>query len=173
MKSKTNLPNLSFVKDDVWNIANHGTFDVVFCSGLLYYMDKPKSLLRLISSVTGKLAIIQTHFADAVRDAQTVTKFGLSGLEANEGLPGRWFTEFASDEAFADRDNFKWAAWENRRSFWIEREYLLQTLLDVGFDTVLEQFDSLGPDIAHSMLGGYYTTDSRGTFIGIKSRKGA
>jgi len=172
VKSRTNLPNLSFVKDDVWNIAGHGSFDVVFCSGLLYHMDKPKGLLELISAVTTRLAIIQTHFADAVRDSGTVAKFGLSGLDANEGLPGRWFTEFANDEAFANRDSFKWAAWENRRSFWIQREYLLQALLDAGFETVLEQFDSLGPDIARSMLGGYYAIDSRGTFIGIKSAIG-
>jgi len=169
VKARTNLPNLSFVKDDANNIASLGTFDVVFCSGLLYHMDKPKSFLALLSSVTSKLLIVQTHFADAVRDAIAVNKFGLSGLDVDEGLPGRWFTEFASDADFSNREGAKWAAWENRRSFWIQREYLLQSLLDVGFDTVLEQFDSLGPDIARSMLGGYYTTDSRGTFIGIKT----
>ena len=169
VKSRTNLPNLTFVKDDAWNIASHGRFDAVFCSGLLYHFDRPKEFLGLVSSVTRKVAIFQTHFSDALRDGTTVQKFGLSGLEANEGLPGRWFGEFASDEAFEKREDLKWAAWENRRSFWIVREYLLQALLDAGFDTVLEQFDGLGPDIARSMLNGYYATDSRGTFIGMKS----
>ena len=31
VQSKVNLPNLEFVRDDVWNIAAHGTFDAVFC----------------------------------------------------------------------------------------------------------------------------------------------
>ena len=38
---------------------------------------------------------------------------------------------------------------------------------------MVEQFDGLGPDIAGSMLGGYYTTDDRGTFVGIKTGVGA
>ena len=64
-------------------------------------------------------------------------------------------------------------SWDNRRSFWIQREYLLQAIHDVGFDLVMEQFDSLGPNIAENMLGGYYKTNSRGTFIGIKTGNSA
>ena len=41
VKSETNLPNLKFVKDDVLNITKYGVFDVVFCCGLLYHLDKP------------------------------------------------------------------------------------------------------------------------------------
>ena len=37
----------------------------------------------------------------------------------------------------------------------------------------MEQFDSLGPNIAENMLGGYYKAESRGTFIGIKTEKAA
>jgi len=33
----------------------------------------------------------------------------------------------------------------------------------------MEQFDSLGPNIAENMLGGYYKAESRGTFIGTKT----
>jgi hypothetical protein len=51
----------------------------------------------------------------------------------------------------------------------VRREHLLQAIRDVGFDLVLEQFDSLGADIAGEMLRGYYKTDDRGTFIGIKT----
>jgi hypothetical protein len=64
----------------------------------------------------------------------------------------------------------KWASWDNRQSFWVQREYLLQAIRDVGFDLVMEQFDSLGPQIAENMLRGFYHTDRRGTFIGIKTQ---
>jgi hypothetical protein len=187
VKSKTDLPNLTFAKDDAWNIAKYGTFDVVFCCGLLYHLDKPKEFLETISSITTKLVILQTHFStdsfyarlplpgwvrkvlEKVNRKGQASMYNLSRTAINEGLAGQWYTEFPDEKAFSKRENNKWASWDNHRSFWVQREHLLQTLQDVGFDLVLEQFDSLGPDIAESMLRGYYKTHCRGTFIGIKT----
>jgi SAM-dependent methyltransferase len=189
VQSKTNLPNLRFVCDDVWNLPQHGRFDVVFCCGLLYHLDRPRQFLEMLSSLTAKVLIVQTHFAAqdsrwreilptwALRPLRRIAKlpktgaetFALSPIADNELLRGRWFTEFATDADFEKRDNAKWSSWGNRRSFWIQREYLLQAILDVGFDLVLEQYDSLGPNIVDTMLNGYYRTHSRGTFIGIKT----
>lgn len=88
----------------------------------------------------------------------------------HEGLPGRWFTEFSDDRSFGQRDTAKWASWDNRRSFWIQREHLLQAIKDVGVDLVMEEYDNLEPSIAESLLGGSYAANLRGTFIGIKTR---
>lgn len=189
VKSKTDLPNLEFVRDDALNIANHGTFDIVFCSGLLYHLDKPKDFLETLSTATKKLVILQTHFSTSdlcvrsrlpklVRKVlarmnvgkSQVDRFVLSQMSENEGLAGRWFTEFSNKKTFNERESSKWASWDNRRSFWIQREYLLQAIQDVGFDLVMEQFDSLGPDIAESMIRGFYQQTGRGTFIGIKTQ---
>ena len=185
VKSKTNLPNLQLVKDNAWNIAKYGKFDVVFCCGLLYHLDRPKKFLETLSSVTTKLLILQTHFSTDTAYTRLPTlvlkvlarvtkhrtdKYSLSRVSENEGLPGRWYKEFADDESFQKRETSKWASWDNRRSFWIQREYLLQTMEDVGFDLVMEQFDSLRPRIAESMLRGFYRTHCRGTFIGIKTQ---
>jgi len=205
VKANTNLPNLEFIKDDARNIAKYGLFDVVFCCGLLYHLDKPKEFLNTLSAVTTKLLILQTHFSTDTRNKEHLSsgmarklwpsrssgivrkllarvkrhnpepadKFNLSELTENETLWGRWYTEFANDEAFSKRDSAKWSSWENRRSFWIQREYLLQAIHDVGFDLVMEQFDSIGPNIAQSMLCGFYKAESRGTFIGIKTENAA
>lgn len=188
VKAKTNLPNLEFVRDNAWNITNYGLFDAVFCCGLLYHLDRPKLFLETVSAATRKLLILQTHFASgAVRvvpkrplwqhkprprgpDGEA-EKYHLSEVSENEGLGGRWFTEFGDDASFSDREARKWSAWDNRRSFWIQREYLLQAVQDAGFDLVMEQFDSLGPKIAESMLHGFYRTDCRGTFVGIKTQQ--
>lgn len=199
VKSKTSLPNLLFVKDDAWNLRNHGMFDVIFCCGLLYHLDRPKKFLETLSCVTTKIVILQTHFSTDTLVARclaevdfsprlmsrlptlgkkvlaNVTKgrtgrFRLSRLSENEGLLGRWQTEFADDESFNKRETAKWGSWDNRRSFLIQREYLLQAIQDVGFDLVMEQFDSSGPNIAESMLRGYYRTHRRGTFVGIKTQ---
>ncbi len=189
VQSRVALPNLEFARDDVWNIAAHGSFDAVFCCGLFYHLDKPREFLKLLSQVTKRLLILQTHFSEA-RDSPSfiqprrlrralarvlplkntgTTTHKLSFMSRHEGLPGRWLPEFRSKRAFLDRENRRWASWNNKQSFWIQREYLLQAIRDSGFDLVLEQFDGLGPDIAHEMTEGSYRTSSRSTFIGIKT----
>jgi SAM-dependent methyltransferase len=189
VQSKVNLPNLQFAQDDVWNIAKYGHFDAVFCCGLFYHLDKPREFLKLMSQVTKRLLILQTHFSEAndsppiirprrfrravgrllpLRNTGTTTH-KLSLLTKHEGLPGRWLPEFRSKRAFLDRENRRWASWNNKQSFWIQREFLLQSLRDSGFDLVMEQFDGLGPNIAYEMTEGSYRSSARSTFIGIKT----
>ena len=189
VKDHVNLPNLDFAQDNVWNISSYGNFDVIFCCGLLYHLNKPKKLLEILSSITSKLIIIQTHFSTITTGSMNLVprfvpkrlwrrlkipmtgneKFRLSRVTENEHLKGCWYTEFKDRAAFNKREKSKWASWDNMKSFWIQREYLLQAIQDVGFDLVLEQYDSLGPNIAKEMLSGYYKINSRGTFIGIKT----
>jgi SAM-dependent methyltransferase len=186
VKSKTDLPHLEFVQDNALNIANYGQFDAVFCCGLLYHLDQPKKYLETLSAVTKKLLILQTHFSligprdtklgllarrIAARFARrpSPTMHRLSSPTENEGLPGRWFMEFSNDQSFGTRDTAKWSSWDNRQSFWIQREYLLQTLKDVGFDLVMEEYANLEPSIAENLLGGSYESNLRGTFIGVKA----
>lgn len=179
------LPNLQFIRDDAWNICDHGMFDAVFCCGLLYHIDRPKAFLETMARATKKLLILQTHFSvddfyarsTFLRPLRNMLpkrfgrtdKFKLSEICENEGLRGRWFTEFHGEPTSEDREAAKWHSWENHRSFWIQREYLLQAIQDVGFDLVFEQFDNLRPTISESMVDGYYHTDLRGTFVGIKT----
>lgn len=165
VKDNIFMPNLTFVQDDVWNIKKYGSFDVMFCAGLLYHLDKPLSFLKIIAEATNKVLVLNTHFST---DEPSST-FPLSDIEENEGVPGRWFIEFKNEENFNNRDNHRWSSWGNKKSFWIKREFLIQALKDVGFDIVVEQYDTLAPNIAEAMTTGYYKTMSRGTFIGIKS----
>jgi ubiquinone/menaquinone biosynthesis C-methylase UbiE len=165
VKENSNLPNLEFVLDNAWNLGKYGVFDVVFCCGLLYHLDEPKKFLQMLSGLTKKMLILNTHFSTE----QPNPKFGLSDMSENESLQGRWYTEFANDQQFKQRENAKWSSWDNYRSFWIKREYLLQTIKDIGFDIVLEQYDFLGNDIVESMTKGFYKTEERGMFIGIKT----
>jgi SAM-dependent methyltransferase len=165
VKERLGLPNLEFVRDDARNLGKYGPFDGVFCCGLLYHMDRPKLFLQTISDATSKLLYLQTHFATDRPNAESQ----LSALDTHEGLKGRWYTEFPDAKAFAQRENSRWASWDNSRSFWIRREDLLQTIQDVGFDTVLEQFDHLGKDMARELTEGCYRIQERSTFIGIKT----
>lgn len=166
VKQRVDLPNLRFVQDDAMNIARHGRFDAIFCCGLLYHLDRPKQLLEALGAICDRLLYIQTHFSTE-RDNP---RFRLSSPAQNEGLPGRWFLEYPSEAAFRERESSRWASWDNPRSFWIRREFLLQAIRDVGFDLVVEQFDGLGAELAKSMTEDYYRVEERGTFVGIKTR---
>lgn len=185
VKERLQLPNLNYIKDDAWNIGEHGPFDAVFCCGLLYHIDQPRKFLETMAKATDKLLIVQTHFAvddfyarsKFLRPLRNMLpkrfgrtdKFKLSEICEHEGLRGRWFTEFRGEPSEEEREAAKWHSWENHRSFWIQREYLLQAIQEAGFDLVFEQFDNLRPSISESMLDGYYHTDLRGTFVGIKT----
>jgi len=189
VQSHVGLPNLEFVRDDVWNIEKYGIFDATFCCGLFYHLDRPRAFLDLLSRVTRRVLILQTHFSEArdspsfiqprrlrrliarilpLRNTATTTH-KLSFLKTHEGWPGRWFPEFRSERAFRDRANRRWASWDNRASFWIQREFLIQAIRDAGFDLVVEQFDGLGRDIAQEMTVGSYRTSARSTFVGVKT----
>jgi hypothetical protein len=169
--------------------ANYGSFDAVFCCGLLYHLDRPRAFLDVLSRVTKRLLILQTHFSEAKDSPSFIhprrlrraisrvvplsntatTTHKLSRLARNEGLSGRWCREFRSERASRDRENRRWASWDNRKSFWIQREHLLQAIRDAGFDLVMEQFDGLGSNIEFEMTKGSYRTSGRGTFTGIKT----
>jgi 2-polyprenyl-3-methyl-5-hydroxy-6-metoxy-1,4-benzoquinol methylase len=186
VKARTGLTNLEFVRDDAWNVAKYGPFDAIFCCGLFYHLDRPKQYLQQLSNCTRRLLILQTHFSTAeasttsylpsiVRKVlarggakSTTAKYILSPMTEHDTLRGRWYTEFWNDQVFKDREKHREASWDNIKSFWVQREDLIQAIRDVGFDCVLEQFDGLGTDIRDSMLSGYYHQHSRGTFLGLK-----
>ena len=69
----------------------------------------------------------------------------------------------------AERDSAKWKSWDNYRSFWIQREYLLQAILDAGFHLVMEEYSSLKPNIAGALNTRSYQMALRGTFIGSQN----
>jgi SAM-dependent methyltransferase len=157
------------------NLEAHGTFDAVFCCGLLYHLDRPRELLNTIGRITRRAVILNTHFSRAdeekrrfFRRPQPVTRFNLSPIEQNEGLRGRWYPEFASDEAMRNREAAKWSSWHNRSSFWILHEDLIHAISTAGFDMVFEQFDHLDLPLNTNLSSGYYKTDSRGVFVGLK-----
>lgn len=164
IKSRINLPNLKFVMDDAWNIGRYGPFDIIFCAGLFYHVDKPKEFMSLLADNAKKMLFLETHFAPS----EDLPNHSLSPVMEHEGMLGRWYDEFANEDDFKRREEFRWASWDNKKSFWLMREHLLQLIHESGFDIVLEQYDHMGPNIAMNMTEGFYSIQSRNTFVGIK-----
>ena len=141
----TNLPNLTFVQDDAWNLARYGPFDAVFCCGLLYHLDRPRQFLGLLADVTSRMVVLDTHVAPDRTSLQpmlpravrvplarllarydrggSLSRYVLSRMTRHEGVEGRWYLEFPSDDAFRARATARWASWNNRRSFWPRKEH--------------------------------------------------
>jgi len=192
ISNKLNLPNLKFVKDDVRNIEKYGKFDVAFCCGLLYHLDLPVSFLNIMGQQTSTMLILNTHYSrlhdfryDLNARKVSVIKYffkkqlnilypgiytedkmnyNLSGIIQNEGKLGRWFKEYNPDESKENIENSLWASYGNNKSFWLEKNELLQTIIEAGFNTVYEQFDFLENCSKDQHINKY----DRSLFIGIK-----
>ena len=166
VQSRVNLPNLQFIHGDANDIARYGRYDVFFMNGLLYHLEQPRRFLQHVGRNCGRALVIHTHVAFS-HETEAARKFNLSESTENEGLLGRWFPEHG-DLSSDELDRLKWSSWQNRRSFWIQKEYLLQLIRDVGFDLVFEQFDYM-PDIIREMTDGRYSVSDRVMLVGIKS----
>jgi SAM-dependent methyltransferase len=169
VKQHVDLPNLQFINDDAWNLWRHGTFDVVFCCGLLYHIDRPVAFIRMLSRLCRKVLILNTHFATETANPN----YCLSDITSHESVKGRWFLEYDSSdvELKGNLDMLKWASWSNDRSFWIQREHIFDVLKQTGFNLVMEDFDCLPDRISDSMLNGYYKTHDRGVFVGVRVKE--
>lgn len=166
VRDRVNLPNLRFIQGDAVDIAKFGRFDVFFVSGLLYHLDRPRKFLEDVARNCGKALILWTHITHAAENEASLT-YSLSELRENEGLLGRWYPEH-DDIPRDELDQLKWASWGNKKSFWIQREYLLQLLKYIGFDLVFEQFDCMD-DIVSDMTRGFYHKIDRVMLVAIKS----
>ncbi len=120
----------------------------------------------MLGRVARRAVIVQTHFATE----KPTNKFQLSPMTEHDGAAGRWYGEFASVPDAATKESSRWSSWDNTRSFWLTRPWILQALAESGFDLVFEQFDSLAPAIVDAMNVGYYAREDRGTFVGIRTR---
>jgi len=165
LKRGLNLPNLNFAHDTVWNLEKYGPFDAIFCCGLLYHLDEPRKFIQMMSRLCGKVLILHTHYATG----EGPGLYNLSPITTHEGLPGSWFIDRPDGISHDQIEGFRTASYENAKSFWVKKEYILQELADNGFDTVYEQYDFLGPDIATGISSGYIKEHSRSMFVGIKA----
>jgi SAM-dependent methyltransferase len=162
--SELDLPNLRFVCDDARNIRSYGSFDAVFCCGLLYHLDKPTAFLRELADVTRRVLLLHTHYATP--DDESWNKFRLSSLTEHEGRIGRWFEEWNPNASPEEVETLAWSSVGNSSSFWLEKRHLLQAMIDAGFPVVCEQYDFL-----EDVVGNDYTEDQhRSFFLGLKSR---
>ena len=137
---------------------------MIFCSGLLYHLDKPKAFIETMSNCVSKMIILHTHYATHEESLHA----GLSEMQSNEGMVGRWFGEHQENDD-EGREKHKWASWANQRSFWNTKGGLIQMLRSNGFSLVYEQLDWLDGNVEKSMSpGGRYLKGQRTMLVGVR-----
>jgi SAM-dependent methyltransferase len=147
LKEHFDLTNLEFKQGDVKDFTRDafGEFDVVLALGILYHLDQPAAWLRQIAEATGRVLIIDSHYAPdddasmALIDERIAQLSALDHIEDGAAsYEGRWFFEYGEDD---EREDQLWASYSNRKSFWFTKESLLRAISSAGFDLVLEQHD--------------------------------
>jgi len=171
LKEATGSKNVSFIQADVSKFIEYGKFDVVLCWGLLYHLDNPEGLLDKIGEKCGRLLILSTHYAPGDDQPLRAKQYGLSDLTYMGSLRGRWYKEFDPDAPKSLREAAIWSSFKNDKSFWIQKEHLIQKLRRVGFDEVAELFGGISDPVAEDMLSGVYYSNCRGVFAGIKDNE--
>lgn len=154
------LANLEFVQADARDVESFGRFDLALVLGILYHLDRPVQFLQTLGRVVGRAVLIHTHYARS----DTAGPYKLGPMEENERKRGRWFSESKEGSTESLKDD-RWAALDNTRSFWLERQTLLQTIRDAGFAGVYEQYD-FQENIEH---GEFIDREHRSLFVGVKS----
>jgi SAM-dependent methyltransferase len=166
IRKRAGLDNVSFVRDDARNLPNYGTFDVVYCSGLLYHLDDPAEFLDMLARCTRRALILHTHYTTPDMSDDTLARLGQFSPEVvHKVTPGRWYKEYEPWATSAEIEANVWASWGNDRSFWMDRRHLLQTLRDVGFDAVYEQLDFLDNVVTDNFI----QDNSRSMFVAVKT----
>lgn len=94
-------------------LREFGGFDVVFCSGLLYHLPRPREMVEQLPAVAPNL-FLSTHYTE---NEETIAN----------GIAGRWYYEAGGDDPLSGL---------SQRSFWPTRAALLDLLRANGYSQI-------------------------------------
>jgi hypothetical protein len=86
--------------------------------------------------------------------------YGLTGLKHHDGKQGRWLLEYKKRATKEQIEQSVWAASSNDKSFWLEKQNLLQAIREAGFPIIFERHREM--DNVHD---NYTETYDRALFI--------
>lgn len=129
--------NVRFELGDVRKIDADrvGTFDFIFCSGILHHLGKDDFLpmLQNLYRLTTDTLMLYTHVSSAVATA----RIRLQPTEPVAGkYEGRLFQEHPEEATAEERTQKVRASLDNTYSFWATPESLMDALKDVGFSMI-------------------------------------
>lgn len=103
VKFTTGLNNLNFVLDDVRNLERYGTFDLVFCTGILYHLDQPSEFLKMLYRQTNHALVLYSFYAPGFDPVHDV-KAGFARLAKKLGRKEKPIKEIYARIGITDED---------------------------------------------------------------------
>lgn len=158
-KRALELRNVTFLEEDARNISleQHGRFDAIICSGLLYHLTATDSieLIKKMYQMTEHILVIDTHIS-----LEPKLEFPYEG----NSYYGNLHREHSDDEPQSIKETRILSSWDNPHSFWFTRPSLVNILNKTGFTSVYEAFTP-----AHKNYGNDgFEHEDRCTFVAIK-----
>ena len=143
------LENVTFRQEDVRHVTRetHGTFDVVYCLGILYHLDVPDvfSVLENVHGLCDGLLIVDTfisleHPWPTPREPARVWGRGadLEVTHRTRAYRGERCREHEDEDSDEVRRSRVLRSIDNTFSFRFTRESLMRALHDLGFSSVSE-----------------------------------
>jgi SAM-dependent methyltransferase len=153
---------IDFRCEDMRELPQNQTYDVVLCFGLLYHLDATSAvrLVETIGRVTERLLVLDTHSSLTGAEVADVDGTVFRGHSVREHV-----TE-TSAEVKAARP---WASLDNDMSFWFSKPSLFNLLMQVGFNSVYEVSAPLVFDYWDRQTEARIKYRDRSTFVGAKS----
>ena len=161
-KRTLELQNVTFLEGDARNISleEHGRFDVIICSGLLYHLTATDAieLVKKMYQMTENLLVLDTHIS-----LRPEFEFPYEG----SSYFGHLHREHGDDESQEVKETRILASWDNPNSFWFTRPSLVNILNKTGFTSIYEAFTP-----AHKNYGNDgFEHEDRCTFVAVKGNQ--
>lgn len=161
-KRTLELRNVTFLEGDARNISleEHGRFDVIICSGLLYHLTATDAieLIKKMYQMTENLLVLDTHIS-----LRPEFEFPYEG----SSYFGQLHREHGDDESQEIKETRILASWDNPNSFWFTRPSLVNILNKTGFTSIYEAFTP-----AHKNYGNDgFEHEDRCTFVAVKGNQ--
>ncbi len=152
------LPRVSFLQADCRLLTEEmiGTFDLIWCFGLIYHLDDPALLLKAMWAIShrGSAVLLEGHVATEGEQACLSHPNPPIVARAFDGREywGKAYQEFAEGFPDAMKDLHDKASLDNNWAFWLTWESLLDLCAACGFSDFVEFRSSdppLGPGLFH------------------------
>jgi SAM-dependent methyltransferase len=125
--------NVEFYTDDVRNLSveKYGTFDVIFCSGILYHLGAADgcAFVKSMADACNNLLIVDTHVGLDGKSTVVVDGKTYCGTTA-------W--EHSAKDSEKTKQARTWSSLDNNTAFWITEPSLINLLTHVGFTSVIK-----------------------------------
>lgn len=139
-----NLEGVKFAQLDCRKLTREdvGTFDFVWCYGLIYHLDDPTLLMKSICEITtdDSFTWIEGHIAIETEQAQMTDPNPEIVRKVLDGEPyyGKMYREFKPDTPAEQKDLADKASLDNEYAFWLTYDSMVRMFRKYNFQSVAE-----------------------------------